>query len=39
VTDITWMRDLTSLSGWMMPGETKTFGLAELHEATEWAAG
>ena len=25
VTDISWMRDLTSLFGWMTPGETKTF--------------
>lgn len=39
VTDIAWMRDLTSLFGWMTPGETKTFQLAELHEAAEWAAG
>jgi hypothetical protein len=39
VTDITWMRDLTSLFGWMTPGETRTFRLAELDEATEWAAG
>jgi hypothetical protein len=39
VTDIAWMRDLTSLFGWMTPGETKTFPLAALHEAAEWAAG
>jgi hypothetical protein len=39
VTDITWIRDLTSLFGWMTPGEVKTFRLAELPEATEWAAG
>ena len=39
VTDIAWMRDLTSLFGWMTPGETKTFPLAELHEAAAWAAG
>jgi hypothetical protein len=39
VTDITWMRDLTSLFGWMTPGEVKTFRIAELPEATEWAAG
>ena len=38
VTDISWMRDLTSLFGWMTPGEVKTFRLAELPEATEWAA-
>ena len=39
VTDITWMRDLTGLFGWMTPGETKTFPLAELQQAAEWAAG
>ena len=39
VTDISWMRDLTSLFGWMTPGETKTFPLAQLDEAAAWAAG
>ena len=39
VTDITWMRDLTSLFGWMTPGETRTFALAQQDEAIEWAAG
>ena len=38
VTDITWMRDLTSLFGWMTPGETRTFALAQRDEAIEWAA-
>jgi len=39
VTDITWIRDMTSLFGWMTPGEVKTFRLAELPEAAGWAAG
>ena len=39
ITDIAWMRDLTSLFGWMTPGETKTFPLAQLGEAATWAAG
>ena len=39
VTDIAWMRDLTSLFGWMTPGETKTFPLAQLDDAAAWAAG
>ena len=39
VTDITWMRDLTSLFGWMTPGEVKTFALAEQDEAIAWVAG
>jgi hypothetical protein len=39
VTDITWMRDMTSLFGWMTPGEVRTFRLGELQEAVDWAAG
>jgi stage II sporulation SpoAA-like protein len=39
VTDIAWMRDLTSLFGWMTPGEVKTFLLAQQDEAIAWAAG
>ena len=39
ITDIAWMRELTSLFGWMTPGETRTFALAQQDEAIEWAAG
>jgi hypothetical protein len=39
VTDIEWMRHLTSLFGWMTPGETKVFGLADRDEAAAWASG
>src|SRR5690348_8421600 len=39
VTDITWMRDMTSLFGWMTPGEVRTFRLGERQEAVDWAAG
>ncbi len=39
VTDIAWMRDLTSLFGWMTPGEVRTFSLAQQDEAITWAAG
>jgi len=39
VTDIAWMRDLTSLFGWMTQGEVKTFSLAQQDEAIAWAAG
>jgi hypothetical protein len=39
VTDIAWMRDLTSLFGWMTPGEVKTWPLAQQDEAIAWAAG
>jgi hypothetical protein len=30
---------LTALFGWMTPGETKTFPLAEREEAIRWVAG
>jgi len=38
VTDIEWMKNMTSLFGWMTPGEVKTFSLAQRDEAIEWAA-
>ena len=38
VTDIDWMKQMTSLLGWMTPGEVKTFPLAQRDEAVEWAA-
>ena len=38
VTDIDWMKHMTSLFGWMTPGEVKTFPLAQRDEAVEWAA-
>ncbi|NGO74137.1 STAS/SEC14 domain-containing protein [Streptomyces sp. YC504] len=39
VTDIEWMKHLTSLFGWMTPGETKVFPLAEREAAAAWVAG
>ncbi|MFE1439621.1 STAS/SEC14 domain-containing protein [Streptomyces sp. NPDC058739] len=39
VTDIEWMTHLTAMSGWMTPGETRTFPSARRAEATAWAAG
>ena len=39
VTDIEWMHHLTDLFGWMTPGETKTFPIAERDSAIAWAAG
>jgi hypothetical protein len=39
VTDVEWMTHLTSLFGWMTPGEVKVFGLAERGDAVSWAAG
>jgi hypothetical protein len=38
VTDIAWMTHATDLFGWMTPGETKTFPLAQKDEAVEWVA-
>jgi hypothetical protein len=38
VTDIEWMSHLTNLFGWMTPGDTRTFSLAQRDEAIEWAA-
>ncbi|GGY39550.1 hypothetical protein GCM10010363_20480 [Streptomyces omiyaensis] len=38
VTDVEWMSHLTSLFGWMSPGETKVFPLARRDEATAWVA-
>ena len=38
VTDIEWMKNLTTLFGWMTPGEVRTFPLAQRDEAIAWAA-
>lgn len=39
VTDIEWMVQMTSLFGWMSPGETRHFSLAQRDEALAWVAG
>ena len=38
VTDIDWMRHMTTLFGWMTPGELKRFPTTELDSAIAWAA-
>jgi len=38
VTDLEWMITVTSLFGWMTPGELKRFPLAAREEAIAWAA-
>ena len=38
VTDIEWMQHMTSLFGWMTPGEIRHFPLAQRDEAIAWAA-
>ena len=39
VTDIEWMNVMTTLFGWMTPGEVRHFPLAQRDEAIAWAAG
>ncbi|MFJ8129476.1 SpoIIAA family protein [Streptomyces hydrogenans] len=39
VTDVEWMAHVTSLFGWVTPGETRTFPLADRDRALAWAAG
>ena len=38
VTDIEWMGYMTTMFGWMTPGEVKVFPLAQRDEAIAWAA-
>jgi len=38
VTDIEWMIHMTTLFGWMTPGEVRVFPLAQRDEAIAWAA-
>lgn len=39
VADVEWIVKATRMFAWMAPGEVRTFGSAELEEATEWVAG
>ncbi|MGB7806629.1 MAG: STAS/SEC14 domain-containing protein [Actinomycetota bacterium] len=39
VTDLDWMITVTSLFGWMTPGELERFPVAERGAAIAWAAG
>ena len=39
VTDIEWINVMTTLFGWMTPGEVKHFPLAQRDEAIAWVAG
>jgi hypothetical protein len=39
VTDHDWIRHLTGMFGWMMPGDLKVFEPAELDAAMTWASG
>jgi hypothetical protein len=39
ITDIEWIHQLTSIFGWMTPGEVKVFGIQDREQAVAWAAG
>ena len=39
VSDKDWVAHAMHAVGWMVPGELKVFGLDELEQAKEWAAG
>ncbi len=39
VTDVEWLRRAMHLFSWMVPGEFKLFGTADLAEAESWVAG
>ena len=39
VTDIEWIARATRLFAWMIPGEARVFGVAELEQARAWVAG
>ena len=39
VTDVEWMIHMTSMFGWMTPGEVRHFPVAERDAAIAWAAG
>jgi hypothetical protein len=39
VTDTDWIVHTLHVLAWMVPGELKIFGLGELEQAKQWAAG
>lgn len=39
VSDKEWVVHTIHLVGWLMPGEVAVFGLGELDQAKQWAAG
>ncbi|MEU8925851.1 STAS/SEC14 domain-containing protein [Kitasatospora sp. NPDC048545] len=39
VTDIDWVHHMTSLFGWMTPGETRVFALDDRDAAVAWVLG
>jgi hypothetical protein len=39
VTDIEWMARAARMFAWMIPGEARTYPVAELEQAKAWVAG
>ena len=39
VTDTDWILHTLHALGWLVPGELKIFGMDELEQAKQWAAG
>ena len=39
VTDISWMVHAMKVFGWMVPGETRVYPVAEIDAAKAWVAG
>ena len=39
VTDHDWVRHVVGMFAWMVPGDVKTFPVADLQDAIDWAAG
>ncbi|BBZ60931.1 hypothetical protein MMON_22320 [Mycolicibacterium monacense] len=39
VTDMDWVTHTLHLLAWMVAGEVRLFGLADLERAKQWAAG
>jgi hypothetical protein len=38
-TDVGWVRQATSMLGWLAPGEVRLFAHGEVERATAWVAG
>ena len=38
ITDIEWMHHMTTLFGWMTPGDVKTFPMSQREQAIAWVS-
>ena len=39
VSDLGWVRTMSQLAGFVLPGHVRVFGMAERDEAVRWLAG